>query len=343
MMKRRMFEKISPTWLGIGISGTLLVILLVTESLLGRWDEVMIAGEFNAFANVTEGVLRDVRIAVVHCLQIGYLPAAFLYVLKNSRRTVLVLQEALHCTAEECEKLADSVKLSPRGLVAFGVIGLVLSFASPYLVPPAPVAPWNPSTWSPEVAWHRILGPLTQIWTWWLGYAVITVSVRMSRIAVRLNRIDLLDLSPLSPFTQLGLTNALLMIGSLSIWSLMSIEAGFGQIMLVIGCATMISTAIAMLLPVRGVHKRIHQSKETELSWVNGEIANHRGTLQTMDANHQSGKMADLIAYRGLVESVPEWPFTTSTYTRIFLYALLPVMSWGIGIVAEEIVGRTLF
>jgi hypothetical protein len=53
--------------------------------------------------------------------------------------------------------------------------------------------------------------------------------------------------------------------------------------------------------------------------------------------------MADIVAYRALVEDVPEWPFTTSTYARIFLYALIPLASWSIGIVAEEIVGRALF
>ena len=53
--------------------------------------------------------------------------------------------------------------------------------------------------------------------------------------------------------------------------------------------------------------------------------------------------MADLVAYRGLVQGVPEWPFTTSTYTRLILYAFIPVVSWSIGIVAEGLLGRALF
>ena len=52
--------------------------------------------------------------------------------------------------------------------------------------------------------------------------------------------------------------------------------------------------------------------------------------------------MADLVAYLSLVERVPEWPFTTSTYTRLFLYLLMPLVFWSIGIVAEEIVHRAL-
>jgi hypothetical protein len=338
-----MAERVSPLWLGIGISGSLIVILLVIETVLGRWGEVLVGGEFDAFARVKSGVLRDVRIAIVHCLQIGYLPAALLYVLRNGRRTVRVLQGALGCTPEGCETLAASVRLSAGGLVVFGSIGFALSFAGPYLVPPVPPAPWNPSAWSPEVAWHRILGPLSILMTWWLGYVVVAVSLRMSRIAKKLRRIDLLDISPLAPFTQLGLTNALLLIGSLSIWSLMMIETGFGRMMVIIGVAMLASTALALLLPLRGVRERIKKSKEAELRWVNGKISRLRNTFDQPEIRSPGGELADLIAYRGLVENVSEWPFTTSTYTRLVLYALLPVLSWGIGIAAEELLGRVLF
>lgn len=338
-----MIERISPLWLGIGISGSLLVILLVTESVLGRWDALVAEGELDPLARVTAGVLRDLRLAIVHCLLIGYLPAALLHILRSAQRTVRLLQDALNCTREECEILAASVRLSKRGLVIIGLIGLALSFGGPYMVPPVPQNPWSLSTWSPEVAWHRILGPATGLLAWWLGYAIVTVSVRMSRIARKLSRIELLDLSPLAPFTQLGLTNALLIIGLLSIWSLVMLETGFGQMMFVIGGATLFVAVVALLSPVRGVHKRICQAKETELGWVNGEISKQRSSFQNSDTDRQSGNIADLVAYRGLVESIPEWPFTSSTYTRLVLYALLPVVSWGVGLIAEEIVGRALF
>ena len=331
-----MIERITPLWLGIGISGSLLIILLVIETVLGRWNVLQTGGEFDVLARVSSGVLRDVRLAIVHCLVIGYLPAAFLHVVRSGRRTVLVLQGALDCTRDECKTLAASIRLSASGLVIFGLIGLLLSFAGPYMTLPVPLAPWNPSTWGPEVAWHRILGPLTMVWTWWLAYAIITVSMRMSRIAKQMCRIDLLDLSPLAPFTQLGLTNALLLIGSLSIWSLMMIETGFGQMMIIIGGATLAGTAFALLAPVHGVHRRICQSKKRVLDWVNGEISGQQKSFHDTPADHPGGRMADLVAYRGMIEDVSEWPFTISTYSRVFLYVLLPVATWGIGLVAEQ-------
>lgn len=343
MATRSIIEKTSPLRLGFGISGLLIVILLVTETLLGRWGLLLIDGEFDALAKVSSGVLRDVRLAVVHCLLVGYLPAAFLHALRSGRRTVLLLQEALACSREECEILAASVRLNGRGLVIFGLIGMALSFSGPYMVPPVPESPWNPATWSPEVMWHRILGPAIGLFGWWLGYAVVIVSLRLSRIAKKLGQIDLLDLSSLAPFTQQGLTNALLLVGLLSISSLMMIETGFEKLTILNGGIALTLIALAMIFPLRGVHARINQAKNKSLAWVNAEISRRRNAFEDSNTELRDGGMADLIAYRALIENVPEWPFTSSTYTRLFLYALLPLLSWSIGIVAEEILGRALF
>ena len=114
MTNRGITQGISPLWLGIGISGSLLLIMIVIETVLGRWSGFLVGGEFDPLAKVSQGMLRDLRIAIVHCLVIGYLPAAFLGVLRNGRRTVLVLRETLDCTIEECETLSASVKLSTR-------------------------------------------------------------------------------------------------------------------------------------------------------------------------------------------------------------------------------------
>lgn len=178
-----MIERLSPLWLGIGISASLIVILLVTETTLGRWEALLAGGEFAGLARVSSGMLRDLRLAIVHCLLIGYLPAALLHVLRSARRTVYLLQNVLNCTREECEALAASVRLRRRGLLITGLLGIALAFLTPYLAQPVPLEPWSPSNWSPEVGWHRILGPVILLFMWWLGYAVITVSVRMSRLA----------------------------------------------------------------------------------------------------------------------------------------------------------------
>lgn len=343
MTTNSLLQRISPLWLGIGISSSLLVIFFVAESVLGRWDALLAGDDFDPLARVSTGILRDVRMAIVHCLLIGYATGAFLQTLRNGQRTVLELQDVLDCTPQECSELAATVRLSNRGLFLLGLAGFAFAVVTPYLAPPVPDAPWHPSNWNAEITWHRLIGPPMIIMILWQAYAVVVVSTRLSSIARRLSRIDLLDHAPLAPFTRLGLNNALLVIGGLSISSLMLIETGLGKIVLIIGVPVFSVAVIALLYPVRGVHDRILQTKDAELKTINTAISEQRASLLANAPALRRGEMADLVAYRRLVEDVPEWPFTTSNYARFVLYLMIPAASWGLGVVAEEIVGRMLF
>jgi hypothetical protein len=342
MAGRAFIDRISPTSLGVGISLALIALLVVSETVLGRWDALLADENFDPLARVPSGVLRDLRIAFVHCLLAGYLPAAFLHVIRNGKRTVTRLQVALDCTREECETLANSIRLSGRGLFTATLIGFVIALTPPYLVAPVPDAPWNPAEWNAEVVWHRLLGPVIGVGLAWLAYAISAVSLRMSRIAQKLNRIDLLDLAPLAPFAQQGLTNALLLVGVLSIASLMMLETGFMMLMLIIGSSTLVLAVLVLLAPVFGVQKRVSEAKQQELIWINEQIAGLRAGFAEAQTGRKSGDLADMVAYRALIENVPDWPFTGSTYVRLLIYALIPLASWGVGIVAEEFIGRLI-
>ena len=228
-------------------------------------------------------------------------------------------------------------------MFAATLIGFAIAFLPPLFVEPVPDRPWDPAGWNAEVVWHRILGPVTGIGLAWLVYAITVVSLRMSRIAQRLSRIDLLDLTPLAPFAQQGLSNALLLIGVLSVASLMMLETGFMTLMMVIGSSTLMLAVLALLAPVRGVQKRVRGAKQDELTWIAGRIAVLRADYAIPQAGARSGDLADMVAYRTLIEHVPEWPFTGSTYVRLFVYALIPLASWGIGIIAEQLIEQLFF
>jgi hypothetical protein len=223
------------------------------------------------------------------------------------------------------------------------IIGIAVAFLPPHFVEPVPEAPWHPRNWNPEVAWHRILGPIMGVGLAWLMYAIFVVSLRMSRIAQRLSRIDLLDLSSLSPFAQQGLNNALLLVGVLSISALMMLETGFMKLIIVIGTGTLVLAGLALLAPVRGVQKRVREAKQRELDWTAAEISRLREGFANADPDRRSGDLADIVAYRTVVAGVSEWPFTGSTYVRLVIYALIPLASWGLGVVAEAVIGRLLF
>ncbi len=343
MARANILQRVSPLGLGLAISGVLIAALLVSETVLDRWSGLIQEGPLDPFARRSEGLLRDLRLAVVHCLLAGYLPAAFLYVLRSGRRTVYALQDALACTEEECHELAESIRFTRRGLLIAGLIGAAFSFVTPYLVPPVPESLWNPTTWSAEVAWHRILGPIVGWWLAWLVYAIFSVSKRLSKLASRLSSVDLFDIKPLAPFTQQGLTNALLAIGLLSLSSLFLIETGMGVVATLVGVITLFVAGAALVMPVRGVQQRIRQEKKSELGWIDAELRACRATLRESGEDRRVGSIADLAAYRGLVDRAAEWPFNTSTYLRFALYLLIPLGSWAAGALVERVVDRFLF
>jgi hypothetical protein len=327
----------SPFRLGLVLATLLIAGFLVWETVFDRWPGILYSARTGLIGQPS-GPLRDFRIAILHCLLVGYLPAAFLAVVRGGRKTVRELQGALDCTPEECDALAVSLRLPVRGLVGAVLIGLVLALGTPYLASPVPDDLWNPVTWSAEVVWHRVLGPLVAVGSVALVYAILVVSGRMSRLAEDLKSIDLFDLRPLYPFTQLGLTNALLLMGLVAIAGLMVLtESGFGLLGLLVGTAILTAAGLAVAFPLRGVHRRITQAKAAELEWVEAKLGEQRTVLKT-GADRTSGDLSDLAAYRDLVRSVRDWPITTSSYVRFALYLLIPVASWAAAALVERVV-----
>jgi hypothetical protein len=87
----------------------------------------------------------------------------------------------------------------------------------------------------------------------------------------------------------------------------------------------------------------VRGAKQGELAWIAEQVAGLRAGIGEPQSGSRSGELADMVAYRTLIEEVPEWPLTGSTYARLFVYSLIPLASWGAGIVAEELVGRLFF
>jgi hypothetical protein len=339
---RRLFA--SPVRLGLAIVLVLMIAFVSSETALDRWPIMAAEARGNPLTRASEGPLRDLRIAIVHILLAGYLPAAFLAVLQGGRRTVRELQGALDCSADECERLASSIRFAPLGLALAGAVGFASAFIGPYIVPPVPPSPWNPATWSPEVIWHRTLGPFASVWLALLVYAIVAVSRRMSALAAELGSIDLFDPEPLAPFTRQGLRNALLAVGFLAIAGLMVLtETGFGVLAAWMAAVILLAAGLALLLPLRGVRGRIVREKRRATAAIDGRLGELRATLTGSRASAaRSGEFADLAAYRELVRDVPEWPIGRSSFVRFMLYLLIPVASWALAALVEHLVGRYL-
>lgn len=148
---------------------------------------------------------------------------------------------------------------------------------------------------------------------------------------------DLLDLSPLSPFVNQGLLTTLTIIGFVSIFSLFLLEPRQWPVVVIMVGFTIPLALLGLLLPVRGLHKRIHEAKQAELQWTRERISQSRELLHDTSPELSSGRMADMEAYLRLIEDVPEWPFQSSTLVRVAFYLLIPIASWFGGLLIEGV------
>jgi hypothetical protein len=157
-----------------------------------------------------------------------------------------------------------------------------------------------------------------------------------ARIA-RLVRIDLFDQAPLAPLARKGQRSALFWILVSSSISLFffgghpAVINGF-VLALVLG---VIATAFA--LPLARVRARIRAAKRDELVRVNRLLERERDALGS-----GGGRLADLVAWRGLVEGVREWPVGAPTLVRSGLFVLLGIGSWLGGAVVERLLEAAL-
>jgi hypothetical protein len=307
--------------MGLIISSALLLGLFLQELLLGRFN--VIYGPL--------GSPRDFRLAIVHCLLAGYFPSACLYLLRSMRTTADELGSILGADREApagdpMSHLGREGPIGTRVLLLSGLAGVLFSGLMPLLT--AETAAWGPSTWSPEVWWHRIVGLFIG---WWLGWFVLAIrysSMRVSRLAARIEMLDLLDLRPFAPFVKQGLLTSALAVGALSLVSLLLIEPGqWPVVVITVGLALPLAI-LGLLWPMRGVHQRIREAKEAELEWTRERIRRASAFVYKLSAPESPGQLADLYAYQQLIKDVPEWPIEGSALVQVTLYLAIPVVSW---------------
>jgi hypothetical protein len=199
----------------------------------------------------------------------------------------------------------------------------------------------RPSPTSPIFLWVLLRFSLTG---WLAGHALATevhVTSCYLDIGARLTEIDLLDLRPLRPFARKSQRCALTWILLSSLISLYWLTPGAGQSNPFILGATLAGVAAGVISPVLGVHRRIRELKAAELDRLSGEIRRERERA-LVARNSSGGRLADLVAWRALVEHTREWPFDTPTLLRFALYASLGIGSWLGGALVERVLDTAL-
>jgi hypothetical protein len=306
------------------------LVFLFMELVLGRFVEYEV-----------ETYREDLRVAFVLCLWAAYLPAASIYLVESARRAANELKSVLE-PAREMPDLEMAGEYDRSRLRRAGAVGVCVQFVTMVLVELDPSDLAALGQMSPEAYFHRLI----LIWIGWfvgrVAYSTWTESRRFSKIGRERVKLDLLDLGVVEPLSRFGLRQALVTIGLFSVILPMFYDADAAPnlfwILMVIAFLTLSLAAASLLIPVRGVRYAIAREKARELARVNGQI---RMALAGSDSPTRPG-LADWVAYRGLIESVREWPIDAPTLRRFALYLAIPLLSWFGGALVERMVDSLL-
>jgi len=200
-----------------------------------------------------------------------------------------------------------------------------------------------PVHWIGHVIWAWLLNPLL--------FAVLGMLTQLSRAGTKIFdtvgrrvRVRLGDPAALAPFARTGLRRALLWLLGSALAVLLLPAADSPEVVVGVIAVTLGLGVASMIGPSRGVHARIREVKEAELSWVRGEIesavaAMRRG--EPADAT-LAARLPALVAWETRVAAAREWPFDAETRLRFLLLLLVPLGSWLGGALVERAVDAWL-
>ena len=326
----------SPLWIGLAIA---LVFGVVTMGL----HESMIFFGFEPLRFPSAAV--RIGSLLINALLLGYIPTANALLHRGVARDLRDLRPVLPHSEEEWRELLSETTAVPSAALRMATgIGLLLGAGMATLDPELREVHSGVSAFDPRFLWLLLHNSVVMA----LGLRLIVTEAHVSRAYARIGEelveVDLLDLAPLAPFARKGQRSVVL-------WAVLSVIISWFwflgsalQANLVISLVVLIVLTSAFLQPVMGVRRRIRAAKRAELARTNDALRRERGRL--LDAGPETDgsrtRMADLVAYRSLVQDVREWPFDVSTLARFLLFGALGVGSWLGGALVERLLDVVL-
>lgn len=172
----------------------------------------------------------------------------------------------------------------------------------------------------------------------WAGARLVVAEVRWTRAYVDLARnlrVPVPRGALSEPFVRKGLRSTAILLVFSSLFSLFWLGNSAGTMNPVLFTVTLAFTAYALFTPLSAFRSTVRLAKQSALARVDREIgAEHAPLLEGRSSD--SARLASLIAWRGLVEEVDEWPLSAPAAFRVALFVLLGLGSWLGGALVER-------
>jgi hypothetical protein len=301
-----------PLWIGIGSTVALSLLFLIGRTLAGH----------DLYSDP-----NDFRIALTQILMTTYWASAYAYLLSSVRATTRDLSPVGRHTAD-WQSIVERAGKYRRGLLPLlGVASfLIIGISVTNVTTPAPTNPWHWQSWTYDIYWHRVSTVFFLYWTACTCYVLVVESARLSRVSDEFDALDLFDLMPYQPLVRQGLVNALLVIGGVSVMSLLGVESRYGSVLAGFWILSILLAWAGLMLPLRGIRRKIREAKDQELDWCRRALIRERDDLKA--GTDKQTKIGQVVAYREMINDIRNWPFDNPTLVRFALYLLIPLGSW---------------
>ena len=333
----RIFDAIpvAPVWVGAGFAFALVGLSLLLSAWFGDLADLL--GGKTSF-----WLQRDLRLNVVLVILAAFVPTAERYAMLGARRQEQALLPLLG------ERASHSALRSGPGDArrrrTSGWLGLLLAPLTGLAIDRDPGLYLRSGSWGAENAWSWLVGTLLCFSLGCFVATTLAISRRFSQLAQKVPRDALFEPAALAPFGRMGLLFALLWLLIPSIFALNAMDRAFELPIALFGVLCAGIAVGALLLPVLGIHRRIREAKAAEGIRVMAAIRGEPGALQgsVIEARAASASLADLIAWKGQVDSLREWPFDAGMRLRFLLYLAIPLGSWLGGAVVDHLLAAAL-
>lgn len=247
-----------------------------------------------------------------------------------TQRHTLALAKHLETFLPGDQELADGVRRFPTRSVLFWLAASVF-YALAFNVPVEQF---------PRVAQGDIA-----VITIFFGQVLIWVCVGLL-LAIRLHAVGLFDRagkvvryaffeqSNLRPFARIGMLDVAIIVGSLAVSTVQSLDAEFRpENYLTALLVAVPAGAILLLRPMWSLHRRLAARKRALLQEVNTLIA----TVPEDLSEEPMHKLETLLQRRDRIQSVQTWPLDIGIWSRLAFYVLIPPLAW-VGAALVEVV-----